>query len=98
MPCFAPAPSDVARRLHLAHCPSPNPTPHSKHATTFFSPYPPNTHTHAHATSLAQPDLVEWLARHADDAGPLPGKKRLFRAARHEARGILEGLAYFGLA
>jgi hypothetical protein len=45
-----------------------------------------------------QPDLVKWLEQHRDDAGPLPGKARLLRASAHEARGILEGLAYWGLA
>ncbi|GBF87879.1 sucrose phosphatase [Raphidocelis subcapitata] len=46
----------------------------------------------------AQPDLVKWLEQRRDDAGPLPGKARLLRASAHEARGILEGLAYWGLA
>jgi hypothetical protein len=45
-----------------------------------------------------QPDLVKWLEQHQDEASPLAGKRRLLRAAAAEARGILEGLKYFGLA
>jgi hydroxymethylpyrimidine pyrophosphatase-like HAD family hydrolase len=46
----------------------------------------------------AQPDLKQWVAQHqASDASPLPGKQRLLTTQNHEALGILEGLAYFGL-
>ncbi|KAF8062739.1 SPP1 [Scenedesmus sp. PABB004] len=45
----------------------------------------------------AQPDLLDWLAGHVGEPSPLPGRDRLHRAAAAEARGILEGLAYFGL-
>lgn len=50
------------------------------------------------AVGNAQPDLVAWLEQHQADASPLPGKARLMRARAFEARGILEGLEYFGLA
>lgn len=48
----------------------------------------------------AQPDLLRWLEQQqqagAAHASPLPGKQRLLKASKHEAHGILEGLAYFG--
>jgi hypothetical protein len=34
---------------------------------------------------------------HQADASPVPGKQRLLVASAHEARGILEGLEYWGL-
>jgi hypothetical protein len=45
----------------------------------------------------AQPDLVKWLEQHRGEASPVAGKQRLYRAAQHEAHGILEGLQYWGL-
>lgn len=50
------------------------------------------------AVGNSQPDLVTWLEQHKAEPSPLPGKQRLFRAQRHEAYGILEGLQHFGLA
>jgi predicted mannosyl-3-phosphoglycerate phosphatase (HAD superfamily) len=44
----------------------------------------------------AQPDLLAWLGLHEADESPLPGKQRLLKASKHEAYGILEGLAYWG--
>jgi hydroxymethylpyrimidine pyrophosphatase-like HAD family hydrolase len=49
----------------------------------------------------AQPDLIKWLdgagaASAGEGNSPLPGKVRLHRAGAAEARGILEGLSYFG--
>jgi hypothetical protein len=45
-----------------------------------------------------QPDLVNWVQQRKDDTSPIPGKQRLLVASASEARGILEGLKYWGLA
>ena len=45
----------------------------------------------------AQPDLKEWVQQHKSDASPIEGKQRLYTSEKHEARGILEGLEYWGL-
>jgi len=46
----------------------------------------------------AQPDLVKWVGQRAEDESPIPGKRRLLVAEAREAKGILEGLKYWGLA
>jgi hypothetical protein len=74
------------------------PTPSHGAAPPILLPIPLPPTPHPPPPAPAQPDLVKWLEQHQDEASPLPGKRRLLRAAAHEARGILEGLAYFGLA
>lgn len=44
----------------------------------------------------AQPDLVKWVDQNKAKEGGRNGKLRLLVTTQHEARGILEGLEYFG--